>query len=208
MKKNQFTQKSTNHIPITNELVKSIVIFGSESSGKSTLTKELAEHYTVFSNPEFSRLYLDTKMKYADYEDTNALTFEDVEPIAIGQLCSENRTKELAISYNHSFYFLDTNLLTTYIYSKYIYKKNPFWLEKAIQNQNYFHYLLLKPNTKWEFDKQRGSDEGRQFFYKKMKEELEKRNIEYSEIIELNDKRLQEAIKIIDYQMNVRNEVI
>jgi nicotinamide riboside kinase len=138
-------------------------------------------------------------MKYANYEDTNSLTFDDVEPIAIGQLCSENQTKNLAISHNHSFYILDTNLLTTYIYSKFIYKKVPFWLENAIQNQNYSHYLLLAPNTEWEFDKQRGGDEGRQFFYKKMKEELEKRKIKYFEIKELNEKRLEEAIKIIDY---------
>lgn len=199
MKKNQFTQKSKTITTPSNEYPKSIVVFGAESSGKSTLTKELTSYYNVFSNTEFSRLYLDTKMKYANYKDTNSLTFDDVEPIAIGQLCSENRIKELAISHNHSFYLLDTNLLTTSIYSKYIYKKIPFWLEKAIQNQNYTHYLLLQPNTKWEFDKQRESDEGRQFFYKKMKEELEIRNINYSEITELNDKRLEEAIKKIDF---------
>ncbi|WP_338764916.1 AAA family ATPase [Bernardetia sp. ABR2-2B] len=199
MKDNQFTQKSTTITTLTNEKPKSIVLFGSESSGKSTLTNELSNYYKVFSNPEFSRLYLDTKMKYANYEDTNSLIFEDVEPIAIGQLCSENQIENLAIAHYHSFYFLDTNLLTTYIYSKYIYKKVPFWLDKAIQNQNYSYYLLLKPNTKWEFDKQRGGDEGRQFFYKKMKEELESRNISYSEITELNEKRAKEAIKIIDF---------
>ncbi|WP_338791369.1 ATP-binding protein [Bernardetia sp. MNP-M8] len=199
MKDNQFKQKSTTITRPSNENPKSIVVFGAESSGKSTLTKELENYYGVFSNPEFSRLYLDIKMKYAKYEDTNSLTFDDVEPIAIGQLCSENQIKNLAISHNNSFYFLDTNLLTTYVYSKYIYKRVPFWLDKAIQNQLYSHYLLLKPNTKWEFDKQRTNDEGRQFFYKKMKQELEKRNIEYSEIGELNDKRLEEAIKIIDY---------
>ncbi len=198
MKDNQFLQKNTIITTFTNQKPKSIVIFGSESSGKSTLTKQLASHYKVFSNPEFSRVYLDTKMKYINYEDTNSLTFQDVEPIAIGQLCSENRMKELAISHTHSFYFLDTNLLTTLIYSNYIYKQVPFWLEKAIQNQDYSHYLLLNPNTKWEFDKQRESNEGRQFFYIKMKEELEKRNINYSEIEELNEKRLQEAIQIID----------
>ena len=199
MKKNQFTQKSSNDIPFNNENPKSIVVFGSESSGKSTLTKELASYYNVFSNPEFSRLYLDTKMKYANYEDTNSLTFDDVEPIAIGQLCSENQIKKLAFSHNHSFYILDTNLLTTYIYSKFIYKKVPLWLEKAIQNQSYLYYLLLAPNTEWEFDKQRGGNKGREFFYKKMKEELENRNIEYSEIKELNEKRLEEAIAKINF---------
>ena len=198
MKDNQFTQKSTIITTPTNEKSKSIVVFGSESSGKTTLTKKIASYYNVFSNPEFSRLYLNIKMKYANYENTNSLTFEDVEPIAIGQICSENQIKSLAISHNHSFYLLDTNLLTTYIYSKYIYKKVPFWLEQAIQNQNYSHYLLLKPNTKWEFDKQRGGEKGRQFFYKKMKEELENRNINYTEIITLDEKRLEDAIKIID----------
>jgi NadR type nicotinamide-nucleotide adenylyltransferase len=199
MKDNQSTQKSTITTTFTNEIPRSIVVFGAESSGKSTLTKELTSYYNVFSNPEFSRFYLETKMKYANYEDTNSLTFDDVEPIAIGQLCSENQIKELVISHNQPFYFLDTNLLTTFIYSKHIYKKVPFWLEKAIQNQKYSHYLLLKPNTKWEFDKQRGGEEGRLFFYEKMKEELESRKINYSEITELNEKRLEEAIKIVDF---------
>ncbi len=198
MKDNQFTQKKTTMIKFINKKPKSIVVFGAESSGKSTLTKQLTKYYKVFANAEFSRDYLDTKMKYTKYEDTNSLTFDDVEPIAIGQLCSENKTRELAIAHNHSFYLLDTNLLTTFIYSKYIYKKSPFWLEKAIQAQEYSYYLLLKPNTKWVFDKQRESDEGRQFFYEKMKEELENRNINYFEIGELNNKRTEEAIKIID----------
>lgn len=199
MKDNQFTQKSTTITTLSNEIPKAIVVFGSESSGKSTLTQTLAQHYNVFSNPEFSRLYLDIKMKYANYKDTHSLTFEDVEPIAIAQLGSEERTKQLAISKHHSFYFLDTNLLTTYIYSKYIYNKVPFWLENAIQNQNYSNYLLLKPNTKWEFDRQRGGEEGRQFFYKKMKEELLIQKIDFYEISELNEKRAEEAIKIIDF---------
>ena len=199
MKDNQFTQKNTILNPLTNENPKSIVVFGAESSGKSTLTKELAAYYNVFSNPEFSRIYLNMKMKYANYENTNSLTFDDVEPIAIGQLCSENRTKQLTISHNYSFYILDTNLLTSFIYSKYIYKNVPFWLEKAIQNQNYSNYLLLEPNTKWQFDKQREGEKGRQFFYEKMKEELDTRNIRYYEIKELNEKRLKEAIDIIDF---------
>ncbi|WP_291724038.1 AAA family ATPase [Bernardetia sp.] len=198
MKDTQFTEKSITITTLDNEKPKSIIIFGAESSGKSTLVAALAAHYNVFFNNEFSREYLDIKMNYAKYEDTHALTFADVEPIAIGQLCSEKRTGKLAISHNHSLYFLDTNLLTTYVYSKYIYEKVPFWLEKAIQDQNYSHYLLLKPNTKWQFDKQRGGENSRLFFYEKMKGELEKRNINYIEISKLGNERLQEAIEKID----------
>ena len=198
MKDNQFTQKNRTITLLDNENPKSIVLFGAESSGKSTLTIQLANHYEVFSSAEYSRVYLETKMKYGRYQDTNSLTFDDVEPIAIGQLCSENTTKQLTISHKKSFYFLDTNLLTTYLYSKYIYQEVPFWIEKAIENQNYSHYLLLHPNTEWEFDKQRGGEHSRLFFYDKMKEELEKRHINYLEVSKLGEERLQEAIKKID----------
>ena len=60
---------------------KRIVILGPESTGKTTLSKELAQHYQTQWVPEFARNFLVTHGMNYDYDDL--LT------IARGQLASE-----------------------------------------------------------------------------------------------------------------------
>lgn len=40
-----------------------IVLFGPESTGKTTLSKQLARHYNTVWAPEFAREYLQKKME-------------------------------------------------------------------------------------------------------------------------------------------------
>ena len=49
--------------------VKKIVVIGPESTGKSTLCLQLAEHYQTLWCPEYAREYLDTHGKEYNYED-------------------------------------------------------------------------------------------------------------------------------------------
>jgi nicotinamide riboside kinase len=63
--------------------VKKVVIIGPESTGKSTLCQQLAEHYETLWCPEFARDFL---MK----NGTN-YTFDDLLLIAKGQQTSEKK---------------------------------------------------------------------------------------------------------------------
>ena len=63
-------------------MLKKIVVIGPESTGKSSLCEELAQHYGTSWCPEFAREYLLTRGKKYDYED---LLF-----IAKGQLALED----------------------------------------------------------------------------------------------------------------------
>ena len=66
--------------------IKKVVIIGPESTGKSSLCKQLAAHYNTIWCPEFAREYLTTNgKKYA---------FEDLEIIAKGQLALEDEYVE------------------------------------------------------------------------------------------------------------------
>jgi len=63
-------------------MLKKIVIIGPESTGKSTLCEQLAQHYDSTWCPEFAREYLLTNgMNY---------TYDDLLTIAKGQLALED----------------------------------------------------------------------------------------------------------------------
>src|SRR5882724_5273263 len=65
-------------------LLKKIVIIGPESTGKSTLCEQLANHYNTQWCPEFAREYL---LKHGmDYH------FDDLLTIAKGQIDLEEKT--------------------------------------------------------------------------------------------------------------------
>jgi nicotinamide riboside kinase len=60
---------------------KKIVVIGPESTGKSTLCSQLAEHYKTLWCPEYAREYLETNGM--DY------TYDDLLTIAKGQIALE-----------------------------------------------------------------------------------------------------------------------
>ena len=63
-----------------------VVLFGPESTGKSSLAKELAVHYNTYCVDEYARHYL--QEKWDKYQKICEL--DDIIPIAKGQMNSEN----------------------------------------------------------------------------------------------------------------------
>jgi len=63
-----------------------VVLYGPESTGKTTLAKALAAHYRTLWVPEFARSYLQEKW---DRQKT-VCTLADLPIIAQGQLAAEN----------------------------------------------------------------------------------------------------------------------
>ena len=59
-----------------------IVLFGPESTGKTTLSKQLAAHYETLWVPEFARDYLQEKWD----REKKVCEPHDLLPIAIGQM--------------------------------------------------------------------------------------------------------------------------
>ena len=63
-----------------------IVVFGPESSGKTTLSKKLAAHYNALWIEEYAREYLQEKWD----KEKKICELEDMIPIAVGQIKLEN----------------------------------------------------------------------------------------------------------------------
>lgn len=123
------------------DLIK-IVIFGPESTGKTTLSRQLAAHYKTVWVPEFAREYLQKKWD----SSKEICQKEDILPIAKGQIRLENKlTKEA-----NKLLICDTDILETKVYSEQFYDGFvPVELDEMIKNTNYDLYLLTYIDTPW-----------------------------------------------------------
>lgn len=168
-----------------------VVLFGPESTGKTTLAEQLAEHYNTEWVPEYAREYLQEKW------DREQKTCEpkDLLPIAYGQMRLENR---LARSANKVL-VCDTDLLETKVYSETYYTGtcDPLLEVYALKN-TYDLYLLTYIDTPWVADDLRDKPDERERMYMYFKETLEKYDRNF--IILKGDKatRLSTAIEHID----------
>ena len=90
-----------------------VVLFGPESTGKTTLSRHLAHHYNTVWTPEFAREYLQKKWN----QERKTCEVEDLLPIAIGQMKLENRLAKKA----DKVLICDTDLLETKVYSEEFY---------------------------------------------------------------------------------------
>ena len=122
-----------------------IVLFGPESTGKTTLSRQLAAHYNTLWVPEYAREYLQDKW------DTKKQVCqpEDLLPIAVGQMALENAHAKRA----NKVLICDTDLLETKVYSEVYYTGTCDPLLDKYAQENYYHlYFLTYIDTPWVAD--------------------------------------------------------
>lgn len=172
------------------DLVK-IVLFGPESTGKTTLAAQLAAHYNTQWVPEYAREYLQDKW------DKEQLTCqpEDLLPIAIGQMSLENSLAKKA----DRLLICDTDLLETKVYSEAYYLGfcDPV-LEKYALLNHYDLYLLTGIDIPWEKDDLRDKPHEREQMFAYFKDTLIKHNRNFITLMGTEESRFQKAVKSID----------
>ena len=168
-----------------------VVLFGPESTGKTTLSRHLAHHYNTVWVREYAREYLQDKWN----NERKTCENSDLIPIAIGQMKLENELAKKA----DRILICDTDLLETKVYSEEFYGGfvNPDLEEAAVTNQ-YDLYLLTYIDTPWEKDDLRDRPEQRLEMFNAFENALKKYNRPY--ILLKGDKttRLETAVKAID----------
>ena len=131
-----------------------IVLYGPESSGKTTLAIALAKQFQTAWVPEFARNYLQEKWD----QKKEVCSLEDLIIIAKGQINQENNLIEDA----NKFLFCDTNVLITKAWSEthfngYCAPEIQYWVDTF----KYDHYFLTDIDVPWQADDLRDSPNSR-----------------------------------------------
>lgn len=172
-----------------------VVIYGPESTGKTTLAGDLAAHYKTEWVPEYAREYLQEKWN----ERKVICELEDLLPIARGQIRLENELSKKA----RNVLICDTDLLETKVYSEIYFDDycDPV-LEKYALANHYDLYLLTYVDVPWEEDDLRDRPFGRKETFEKFRATLEKYDRNF--VILKGDRatRLRRAVTEIDQYLN------
>ncbi|SFU08971.1 nicotinamide-nucleotide adenylyltransferase, NadR type [Algoriphagus locisalis] len=122
---------------------KRILILGPESTGKSTLAEDLANHFGEPWVPEYAREYLEDLGREYRYEDMLA--------IGKGQVALEDEIAKKAEKY----LFCDTDLRVIHIWSEHRFGKTHPWVLDQIAERKYDLILLTDTDLPWTPDPQR-----------------------------------------------------
>jgi NadR type nicotinamide-nucleotide adenylyltransferase len=166
--------------------VKRVVVFGPESTGKTTLCRDLARHYGTVWVSEYARGHLDDKA--APCEPL------DIPLIARGHLASEDALARQA----DRVLFCDTDLLMTTVYSDLYYGHCPPWLREMAEGRKYDLYLLLDVDVPWVADPQRDMPHRREEIRDRCRQALESRGRPFVLIRGSWEERFGAAVRAVD----------
>ena len=173
-----------------NKILK-IVLFGPESTGKTTLAKKLATHYKTNWVPEFAREYLQKKWDQKGY----VCSLEDLPIIMNGQRNLEDEILEKS----NRILFCDTNCVVTQIWSQTHF--NGYCSEEILSNarkSNHDFYLLTDIDVPWKKDNLRDRPNERKKMLNIFKTTLDEYKFPYKLISGTLKSRIEKSIKIID----------
>ncbi len=166
---------------------KIIVITGAESTGKSTLTENLAKHFSVPFIPEIARKYVENL--------THKYNYTDVEAIARIQIEQFEKLRES----DYPFIFIDTWLIVTKIWFDVVFNKEPVWLENEIRKTRIDLFLICEIDIPWIPDPVReNGGEKRKILHDKYIKTISDLNYPFKIVGGKNEQRFQNALKFVN----------
>jgi len=170
-------------------MIKRIVILGPESTGKSTLSSQLAEYYNTLWVPEYAREHLE---KFG-----TAYTYDDLLFIAKKQLDSEDRHAKKARS---GLLFVDTDMYVMKVWCEFVFGRCHQWILDRIAEREYHLYLLCNTDLEWEEQPMREypDPEPRNRLFHIYKDNMMNQHVPWKIVSGRNEQRLQEAIVAVN----------
>ncbi len=190
-------------------MIKKVVVLGPESTGKSTLCAELADHYKTNWVKEYAREYL--------LENGTNYTFDNLLDIAKGQLkleeagideaerkiVADNKESTGIIptdAENSQLIFIDTNMYVLKVWCEFVFGKCHNWILNQVVERKYDLYLLCDIDLPWVKDELREYPDlpTRHQLYLHYKDIMVNQSIPWANIRGNDGERLQNAIDAID----------
>jgi NadR type nicotinamide-nucleotide adenylyltransferase len=177
---------------MTDSHVTRVAVTGSESTGKTTLARELAGHFGTLWVGEQSRTYAERVRR--------SLTAEDVSPIASEQIAAEDSAMADASRRGDRWLFLDTDLLSTVVYSRHYYGSCPSWIEAEARVRLADLYLVADIDLSWQPDGVRDRPHARDELDRAFREVLTEYHARSCHVRGMGEHRLASALKCIASQ--------
>jgi HTH-type transcriptional regulator, transcriptional repressor of NAD biosynthesis genes len=163
--------------------VKRVCVFGPESTGKSTLARDLARAFGTVYAFEYARPHLDPQ--------GGRCTSDDIPRIVRGQVATEEALAHQA----NRVLFCDTDVLTTCVWGDVLFGHTPQWVRDLAERRGYDLYLVTDVDVPWVSDGQRFFSEQaqRRAMFERFLGELVSRGRPYRVIRGAWEQRLRDA---------------
>lgn len=181
-------------------MIRKIVIIGPESTGKSTLCEQLAQHYETRWCPEYARAWL--------LQNGTNYTYEDLLTIAEGQLQLEdeytekleNESLPLLENGGNIPLFIDTDMYVMKVWCEFVFGKCHRYVLDNILKRKYDGYLLCNVDLPWTKDELREYPDldTRKTLFRMYKDLLVNQSTPWVLVSGTGEDRLASAIQAID----------
>ena len=169
---------------------KRIVFVGAESTGKTTLSLQIANHYQLSHVPEAGRTYWEAKIT-----DNDAFSIDDIDNIMLWQLRSED---QIIGKSPKPYVIMDTDLLETVTWSYLYFNHVRDWVyDLSLRHADNSIYLLLDNCIDWQNDGTRFNEQNRKRHYNLILNELTKRKAEFY-LINGRENRFEQCLEVLD----------
>ncbi len=177
-------------LPNASATIKKVCVIGPECTGKTDLSKFLANHFKTAWVEEYARAYLNKLGK--------PYTQPDLTKIAHGQLRME---QEWMIGAN-KILICDTNLIVIKVWSEHKFGNCDPEILEHMHPQKYDLYLLTNIDVPWENDPQREHPDKREHFLDVYRNELAQTGVPTIEISGDREARSKKAIEAVQAILN------
>jgi NadR type nicotinamide-nucleotide adenylyltransferase len=168
-----------------------VVLIGPESTGKTWLASELGAFFGVPWSAEYAREYVE--------RHGAQLAYADVDPIGRGQQQNEDAAIAQASAAGAALVVLDTDLLSTAVYSRHYYGDCPGWIEPEAERRLGDLYLLHHVDVPWVAEGHlREQPERRAELFERFRAALEAAGAKVAEIEGAWDERRKRALEAIE----------
>ena len=158
-----------------------VCVFGPESTGKTTLARRLAKHFSTVTVPEYARTLIEMQQ--------GRIAAPDMLLIARGQTASEEALARNA----HRLLICDTDARSTCIWSAVLFGTCSEALRALADTRRCDLYLLLDVDVPWVADVARYLPENRRDFFNRCESELRAAGLPYLVIRGDWDQRFEQA---------------
>ncbi|MGB4773865.1 MAG: ATP-binding protein [Daejeonella sp.] len=167
--------------------IKKIAIVGSESTGKSTISAQLAKHYKTVWVPEYAREYCEKLDRPCTWEDE------------INMFHGQLKLEEELLPQANKLLICDTTFITVKIWSDQIFGRSPQEVLDELPKHPYDFYLLMDIDLPWQEDPLRDFPHMREHFMQVWHRELKAIHAKYEVISGDHDIRFKNAVNAIDH---------